>query len=209
MELIKLSAQTRQASGKGAARQLRMAGFVPAVIYSSGKQAEMLKVAEADMRKVLRTAVGSVAFLSLSVDDAEPRTAMLQELQMDHLGNKLVHADFYEVRADQVLTLDVPVNIIGTPAGLDEGGILEIIARTVPVAGNPVQVPDEINLDVSAMKVGDTMTFADITLPEGVKPAGDLDMPLAVCALPAKPAVEGEEEGAEGEEAEDSGEEKE
>jgi large subunit ribosomal protein L25 len=214
MQQIPLAVARRAETGKGAARRLREEGMIPAIIYGTQEKAESLAVAVADLQKVLSQVAGSVAFLELKVEcDSTPRMAMLQELQMDQVGRKFHHVDFLEIRPDKKLSLEVYLDMVGDPAGMADGGILNQAAYTIMVNGLVADIPDSISVDVSRLDVGDSMMASEVTLPNGVEAAWEEDFAVASCIRPAAvllPEDEEElEEGAEGEEGEEGAEGKE
>ncbi|RJX34375.1 MAG: 50S ribosomal protein L25 [Desulfarculus sp.] len=208
MEQIPLAVARRESAGKEAAKKMRVAGSVPAVLYSGGQDSQKLSVAMADLEKVLRGVTGGTAFLSLAINDEPPRMAVIKELQYDYLGKKVLHADFYEVSADQELTMDIPLALKGEPSGLSGGAMLSQSAYTVAVVGKVADIPDELSIDVSAMQVGDALHARDIALPGGVRLASEENFQIVslhevvlTVEAPAEAAeaAEGEEAGAEGE----------
>ncbi len=211
MEQIPLTATRRQGSGKSLARKLRAAGSIPAVIYGTGREAESLAIALGDMEKLMRQVSGQTAFLSLHIDDEEPRMAVVRDIQTDYLGQKPLHVDFYEVKADQQLTLDVSIELTGIPKGSEEGGLLDVQNRTISIQGTVTSIPESIELDVSDLDVGDTIHASDLELPEDVSLAIDGSAVIVSCYIPAvtveeEPEEELEEgEVPEGEEAQESG----
>lgn len=203
MEQIPLSVTRRQGAGKSLARKLRAAGSIPAIIYGSGREAESLSIALGDLEKLLRQVSGQTAFLSLLIDDEKPRMAVIREIQTDYLGKQPLHVDFYEVKADQELTLDVTIEFIGTPKGSEEGGLLDVQNHTVSVQGTVTSIPESLQLDVSELGIGDTIHASELELPQGVSLAIDEGVVIASCYIPAVSAEEvSEEELEEGEEAE-------
>jgi len=197
MEQIPLAAARREGTKKGAASQLRRSGRVPAVIYGAGHQAENLSVAIADLEKVLRQVTGENAFLSLKVQDETPRMAVLKELQGDHLGKNILHVDFYEVRADQKLVLDVPVEIQGEAKGVNLGGVLNVATYTLSLEGLAKDIPDTIVIDISDLQINESIHSQDLKLPAGVSLASEENIVVVSCTPPAaevKEAAEGEEE---------------
>ena len=205
MEQIPLAASRRESTGKGAAKQMRAEGRVPAVLYSGGQEAAKLIIDQAEMERVLRTASGGTAFLSLIIEDDSPRMAVIKDLQFDYLGKNVLHADFYEVRADQELTIDVSIELVGEPKGMTAGTLLSQAAYTAPITGTVANIPDSLTLDVSGLDIGDALYAEDLDLPEGVKLQSEenflvVSLSEAMLALEEE-EEEGEEELAEGEEA--------
>ncbi len=201
MEQIPLTASARDGKGKGAARKLRDQGRVPAVIYSAGHQAEGLSVAVKDLEKVLRQVTGDTAFLSLSIDDGQPRMAVLRELQSDYMGRKVLHVDFQEVKADQQLTLEIPLEFVGEPKGLNLGGVLTAAAHSIRVTGLVKDIPDSLSVDVSGLGLGEGIHLADLKLPAGVTAVFEENDLVVQCAEPTAPSEGGGAEAAEGAEA--------
>jgi len=205
MQQIPLTATRRADTGKGVARKLRVQGQVPAVIYGAGQIPLSLSVALADLEKVLRQVSGSTAFLSLDISGDKQRTAVLQHLQKDYLGRRIMHVDFYEVRTDQELTLEVSLHFTGEAKGVtQEGGILSIGEHTIELKGRVMDIPDSITVDVSGLSIGDSIYAKDLPLPAGVKVA-DKNVLVAACIPPQAEAVAAPAEAApEGEESESS-----
>ncbi|MEW5911957.1 MAG: 50S ribosomal protein L25 [Thermodesulfobacteriota bacterium] len=215
MEQIPLAVIRRESSGKEAAKKMRFAGSIPAVLYSGGQESQKLTVAMNDLEKVLRGVTGGTAFLSLAINDEPPRMAVIKQLQYDYLGKRVLHADFYEVSADQELTMDIPLSLLGEPKGMGGGAMLSQSAYTVAVVGKVADIPDELTIDVSSMEVDDALHAQDIALPAGVRLASEENFQIvslheAVLAVEAPAAeaeaAEGEEAAAEG--AAEGGEEK-
>jgi len=198
MEQIPLAAVHRAGSGKSVTRKLRAVGQIPAVIYSAGHPAENLTVAMTDLEKVLRRVTGDTAFLSLKIDDGDPRMAVMRELQNDYMGRKVLHVDFYEVKADQKITLDVPLEFTGTAKGVNLGGVLTAAMHSVRLRGRMADLPDSIGVDVSDLGLGDGIQLSELPLPAGVEAVFDSNDVVVHCVEPME-AKEGAGEAAEAE----------
>ena len=157
MEQIPLTATRRESTGKGPAKQMRVQGKVPAVFYAGGQEAAKLTIEQAEIERLLRGTSGGNAFLSLTIEGEAPRMAVIKDLQFDYLGKSILHADFYEVRADQELTLEVSIELTGEPKGMTSGALLSQAAYTASVTGLVADIPDSITLDISAMEIGDAL----------------------------------------------------
>lgn len=204
MEQIPLTATRRESTGKGPAKQMRAQGKVPAIFYAGGQEAAKLTIEQTEIDRVLRGSSGGNAFLSLIIEGEAPRMAVIKELQFDYLGKSIQHADLYEVRADQELTLEVSIELTGEPKGMTPGALLSQSAYSASVVGLVANIPDSIILDISGMEMGDALYATDLSLPEGVKFAGDdtfmvVSLSEAILATEDEEAGEGEED-AEGEE---------
>ena len=201
-DMSTLSAQKREKSGKGPARQLRMKGLIPAVCYGPHDKPLHFAVDPEAVKKALATPRKFNTVINLDVE-GQKRVVLFKDFERDPLDGRMLHADFLEVRMDQEVLVNVPVVLIGKAAGVTEGGILQQVARTLPVLSKPGAIPEKIEVDVSAMKVNDSIHVSDIKAPEGVKFKARADQTIAVVAVPekeeeVKPAVVAVVPGAEG-----------
>ncbi len=214
-----LAARERQESGKGAARKLRQQGRIPAIFYGPGSKPMKLAVEYIDFERIITGTSGENVIIALEIEAQEGnqnRTVMLKELQSDPVQERYLHADFYEISMDKEITVNVAIQLSGTPVGVTNGGILENVKRELSVSCLPDKLTSAIDVDISGMDIGDAIHIEDIQLPEGMRALEDGRLTVAVIAAPAveKEEVEGEageaEEGAaelEGTSAEESGEE--
>jgi large subunit ribosomal protein L25 len=199
METRELNVSIRKEAGKGPSRRLRAGGRVPAVFYGSGSDPISISVNNDDLLDFLKERKESV-FIKLMIEDGGSRTeklAMIKELQTSPVAKSLYHVDFYEVRMDHKIALDVPIHIIGVPAGVDLGGELHQLKREVNISGLPSAMPEFVEVDVSGLGIGDTVMVGDIKLPEGVEA---LDAPDIAVATVSATRVIAEEAPAEEEE---------
>lgn len=163
---IQLSAERRSATGKGAARQLRLHGRIPAVIYGHGREPEALTLAEADFDRALASGAHETTIFDLSVDGANV-TALVREVQRHPFRAKVLHVDFLEIHAGQMLTLAVPIKLVGTPDGVrNQGGVLDQVMREIEIRVLPKDIPDHIEVDVTALRVHDSIHVSDLNIPE-------------------------------------------
>jgi len=201
MEQITLAARIRTEQGKGAARKIRRDNRIPAIFYGPKQEPVMLAVDESDLRDILRHTAGENAILGLQIESdkgSETRTVMLKELQTDPILDTVFHADFYEISMDQVLTIDIPIHLVNTPAGVvNEGGILQQVKREVSVSGLPGKLVDFLEADVSELEIGDSLHLSAIEVPEGITFNEEETLTIAVVAAPTvveEPEEEVEEE---------------
>jgi large subunit ribosomal protein L25 len=201
METMALMAHVRPESGKGPARRLRAAGMVPAVFYGSGAEAIPLSVNCRELLKLLKEREESL-FVKVKIEDGGKKgehLSMIKEIQMSPSGRGILHVDFYEIRMDHKLTVDVPIHFIGTPMGVTNGGELLYLKRELKISGLPSALPESVQVDISGLDIGDSMKVADIQLVKGVEALDAGDIAIASIAAPrAVEAVEvpaGEGEG--------------
>ncbi|MFN2436040.1 MAG: 50S ribosomal protein L25 [Desulfotignum sp.] len=193
MDLIKLNATQRAIRGKGAARRIRREKMIPAVVYGPKMTALPVSLDTSEFDKIIRDQGVSGLFLNLKIqgDDPQTKVVMLKELQMDPFGIEYLHADFQQIDMDTQLTVSVPIEIVGTSIGVkDGGGMLQIIRRELEVICKPADTPDKIEIDVTALDIGDAVHVEDIDLGEAVQIPHEVNFTM----LTVVPPDMGEEE---------------
>ncbi len=204
MEAIELGASIRTESGKGPARRLRQKEQIPAVFYGRGQDATLLAVNAADLMKIVKAKKKNI-FIKLHIEGEKRKEhlSLLKELQVEPVSRRFTHADFYEIRMDHKLTLDIPLRFVGDPIGVLNGGELQHLKRDLKVTCLPGDLPDFIDLDVSGLDIGHSIKVQDIAVPEGVTVLDPGDVGVAMVAIvkvsvPQAAEAEGAAEPAEG-----------
>lgn len=171
MQFRELSVQPRTALGKGPIGRLRRGGLVPAILYGGGHAPLTLAVSPAEVSRALHAHAGGGVLVNLRVaGETEPRPAVVRDLQFDPVRETLLHVDLQAVRMDEEITVEVPIRVVGEAAGVKEqSGILALLMRQIEVTCLPSLIPERIDIDVSALRIHDVLTVADLTLPEGVR----------------------------------------
>jgi|SRR5690242_339526 len=163
-QTVSLSATTRQATGKGGARQSRFRGRVPAVIYGHGRDAQPLELEAKALEKALHGIEPASTIIELSVDGKTAKT-LIREIQRHPIRPDIIHVDFYEIHASEKVKLKVPVHLMGNPDGVrNAGGVLDQVTREVEIEVMPEHIPDRVELDVTALKIGDSLHVRDLTI---------------------------------------------
>src|SRR5882672_5089428 len=163
-QTVSLSATTREKTGKGAARQARFQKQVPAVIYGHGRATQPLMVDALALEKALMGIEPEATLIDLTVDGKKSR-ALIREIQRHPIRPDIIHVDFYEIKADEKITLKVPVHLVGTPDGVrNAGGVLDQVTREVEIEVLPEHIPDRVELEVTALKIGDSLHVRDLTI---------------------------------------------
>ena len=212
---VDLTAAARKDFGKGASRRLRRDGRTPAILYGPKAETMALSVETDSFTKSLRKIHDQNAIINLDIADSGSkikRHVMVKEIQKDPVQDNLVHADFLEISLDRPLTMPVLIKYIGTPKGVDLGGILQISARTVHIKGMPLDLPDYIEADVTFLDLeGTSLTCSQLNIPGNVSMAEDPDMTCARVVWPSasvdKSMIDEEkpaEEAAEGKDGEET-----
>jgi large subunit ribosomal protein L25 len=205
-ERVKLQVKERESRGSADARRLRREGFIPGVLYGSGKQPHAICIPERELRRVLTGAGGLHAILDVVLEGQKTTHAsILKDYQQDPIRGHISHVDLQEVRLDQPIQASVTVQLIGEPVGTKEGGVLSQVQREINVEALPMEIPEHIDLDVSAMAIGDSLRVADLAPIDGVTYLDDPEETvLATVGMPTRveepeEALEEGEELAEGE----------
>ncbi len=197
MKQVPFTVEVRKKTGKEISKKLRKQGFIPAILYGPQVEPLPLTVKLNELKKVLYKHRGEQVIFNLTiVDDGESsqRMAIIKELQYHPVSDEIIHADFYEIRMDRPVEVDVPVEVVGKAKGVEKGGILEVLMKEITVSCLPTHIPDSIKIDVSDLDIGDTLHIRDLTPPEGVKFAEDPDEPVVtVIEVEEEGEVEGEE----------------
>jgi len=188
METIELKAEPREASGKVAARAMRRAGRIPAVLYGPKREPLALAVDQKDFVSRIASVEGShLVRWDASVPGVGGRLALVKDIQHHPVTGAVLHTDLYEVDENTPIDVKVPLHFMGRAAGVDAGGILQPIIREIEVSCLPTQIPDYIEIDVTQLGIHDAIHVNEIALPAGVTLAYESDEPV-VSVLP--PTVE-------------------
>jgi large subunit ribosomal protein L25 len=186
---LKLKAEKRDESGKGAARKLRAAGRVPAVLYGHGVGPMAVSVDAKDLFHVLHGSAGTNVLVDLQVDGTQ-HLSLPREIQRDHVRGRYLHVDFLAVRRDETVTVSVPVHVVGESPGVKAGGVIEHHLWELQAECLPGDVPDGINADVSKLQVGDSLRVADLIPPRGVSVLTPLEESVVSVVIPQVRVVE-------------------
>lgn len=180
-----MAASVRKNFGKGPMRQLRMAGNTPAVLYGLGREPVALQLETLPLVKQLLKLQRRNAVITLNIEGDSPRHVLIKELQTDPVRDTLIHADFYEIDLDKPREFTVDLVVTGVAKGMDIGGILEIAARKVKVAGNPLDIPDTLTVDIADLAIGDSFLVSNLTMPANVTMISPGEMICATIQAPA------------------------
>jgi large subunit ribosomal protein L25 len=209
MELQPLKAKTRHEKGKNSAHRIRAQGRIPAVLYGGGGDSLMVDLDLKEFTHLVHGRTGEHAIVQLNVeDDPEWDTpAMLKDVQHHPVRGRVLHADFQRIRLDERIRTQVPVVLSGQSAGEREGGVLDQTLREVDVECLALEVPEQFELDVTELTMGDSIHVHAIKAPEGVAILTDPDRTIASVHAP-RMVIEAEpEEEAEAGEVPEIGEE--
>ncbi len=187
MERPVLTAEIREGIGKERAKKLRSKGLIPAIFYGPRSETVPLVIDSKELTKALQTEAGENVLIDLDIRKggrADRKVVMLKDIQIDPLQRVTLHTDFYEVTMDEMVTVEVPVHLVGKPEGTKVGGILEQVRRVIQVQCLPGDIPKSIDIDVSALKIGDSIHVQDITT-EKAKIISETNFTIATVVPPA------------------------
>ncbi len=196
----KLTVAPRELFGSRATRRLRREGFVPGVVYGHGGEARPFQVPARELRHILSE---GHTLLDLELDGSKAVPVVIKEQQHHPVRGDVLHVDCLEVRLDEEIQAEVPIELEGTDQapGVREGGVLEHVTREVTVEALPTEIPERITVDVSEMEINDTINLDSVTMPSGVKLMAEEPEEITIATL-SPPRVEEEPEPEVEEEAE-------
>jgi len=187
MERITLNVEKREETGKGAARSLRRAEMIPAVVYRGGGSFP-IKVPKKEMTQFINTTSGEQVMVNLLFKDGENKLALMKEFQIDPTKRELLHADFFEVSLTEKLRVSVHVTTVGESIGVKrDKGILQNLLREIEIECLPDKIPGHVKIDISNLEIGQSFHVGDLQIGEGIKVLTD---PGEVIANVIAPLVE-------------------
>jgi len=177
---------TREETGKNVNRRIRSRGDIPAVLYGAERDTVPIVVERRTMQEVFRQGASeNTIFLLKRAESDQQRHARIREMQIDPVTREIQHIDFQRVLMDQMIRVFVPIETVGTPTGVkDEGGVLDNVTREVEVECLPGNIPEQIEVDVTALAIGDNLTADSLTLPKGVELLEDLERVIVSVSYP-------------------------
>jgi len=202
MEQIILEAQKRTDFGTARANRLRKHAFIPAVVYGEGKGSLNIQVALKDFMNLLAGHAGESFVFTLRVKDGkthEDKSVLIKEIQYHPVRDSVIHVDFNEISLTKTIKVKVPVAAKGEAVGVkQDGGMLEHILWELEIECLPTKIPKAIEVDVSNLKIGDSVQIKNLSIPEGVKVLHDQEASVLAVVHPKEEAIPTAEEVAAG-----------
>jgi large subunit ribosomal protein L25 len=202
MEEIFLEAGPRQDVGRAGVKGLRKEGFVPAVVYCEGRESFPIQVSSSALLRLIHQYRIESAVINLTIKDDKKKKArpcLIKEIQYDPVHGDIIHVDFNEISMTKLIKVNVPLVAKGEPVGVkQEGGSLEHILWEIEIECLPTDLPKEIEVDVSQLKLGDSIHVKDLSRPANIKVLNDPEAVVLSVKAPMKEEVpvaplEGEE----------------
>ena len=193
MSEVILRAETGRATGTRPSRRLRRQGMVPATLYGHGVEVVSIAVDARELRNVLATDAGINAVIRLGLGE-EVHTSLARQLQRHPTRGDIIHLDFVRIALTDRVDAVVLIELTGDPIGvLADGGIIETVSNTVNVHTLVTSIPESIQVDISGLRVGDSVRVSDLAAFDGLEYLDDPDQPIVIISLPAAALVEAEE----------------
>jgi large subunit ribosomal protein L25 len=192
-DTLNLPAETRERAGKGASRELRRSGRVPAVVYGGNEEPLSIHVEEKELRRQLGTGHFFNSIVEVEVGGKKVRT-LPKDVAFHPVSDRPLHADFLRVSKDAKVHVNVPVVFINeeNSPGLKKGGVLNIVHHSLDLVVEADKIPDEITIDVTGLDVGDSIHINSIKLPAGATD-GSHEADLTIATIVAPSALKSEE----------------
>ncbi len=183
--VLAVKAEQRSGSGTSVARRLRRSGAVPAVVYGDGKPGLSIQLDRHQFVKTMGAHLDEHPILDLEVTGVAPKKVLLQAVQYHPITGAVIHVDFHEVSMTKKLRVEMPIRLVGEPTGVSQqGGVLEHILRVVMIECLPGDILEHIDVDVSALSIGQNLNVGSIKL-DPAKYRVVTDATLAVAAVKA------------------------
>ncbi len=165
MKAVKIVAEPRETKGTGPVGRLRRQGVIPAVVYGSGKSAQMIQMNAHDFELALKGHASEHMVMDLEVGQGKALKVLLKEVQHHPVSGKILHADFNEISMTKKLRVEIPIRLAGEPVGVtQQGGVLEHVLRTIEVECLPTDIIEQVSLDVSGLHIGESLLIGHVQM---------------------------------------------
>ena len=185
MKKYQLTVTSREGTGRSASRRLRKAEKIPAILYGKHTKPENLAISAPEFIKLLKEIRGRAALIELKRDAGVAALSFLQEIQRDPITDKYLHLDLQEVKENEKMIINVTIHVVGEAYGVKtEGGILETASHRLRIRCMPKDLPDFIEVNVTELKVGETIHVSELKPIPGVEYLDDKNQTVVLCVEP-------------------------
>lgn len=182
MKQIKLNVQGREKTGRAPARQMRASGQVPAVVYGRHNPPVSISLGKPEVFRLIKETAGAAALVELSQEGKAPTLSVVQEVQRDPITDQIIHIDFHEVSAKEEMETHVKVHLVGEAFGVkNQNGLLDFVSHQVDIRCLPKDLPEFAEVDISGLKVGESIHVRELPQIPGVTYLADPDHVIASC----------------------------
>lgn len=182
-------AEARSPNSKGAARKLRAAGRLPAVVYGQGQEPLHVSVSTKDFVEG-RQHFGRTHLYHVDVEGGQKIPVLIKDIQVDRFRRDVQHIDFWAVDMSKDVTLRTDLEMVGRPQGVVKGGKFRQLRRNVDLVGRPGTIPNKLVIDITSLDAGESIRLENLDLPEGVKPAAEDNHAVCMVAAPKRGQLE-------------------
>lgn len=198
MDKIELGVNLREEKGGNESRRLRNKEFIPCVVYGNKEKDILISVKEKEIKKILSKGENILVYLKFDAEgipmaktwDGKETPVIIKEVQLHPVSGKLLHLDFYRISLKEKIEVEVPVEIFGESPGIRDGGILEYHLRELKVRCLPTEIPQKIEVDVSSLKIGDSMHISGLKIKSGIEILADKEEVILTVSQPTELKVE-------------------
>ena len=170
MERRELTVELRSKTGKGISRRLRVQGLIPGVVYGKGMEAVPVSVNARELNAAIAGEGGQNNLLTLKGGEGlDGNVVIVADLLRDPLKRKAMHVDLHKINLTEKIKVEVPINLVGTAAGVIAGGLLDFAKHFLEVECLPTQIPEHIDVDVTGLNINHSIHVGDLIIPAGVK----------------------------------------
>ena len=184
MEAEQLSVKKRSLEGSSSARRMRGAGRLPGVIYGTGSEPAAIEVETHAVEQVLHHHQSEMILIDIDLEGEGKVSVLLKDVQHHPVTGALVHVDLQRVSANETLQVEVPLELVGEPEGVKAGGLLDHVMHGILVECLPADLPETVDVDVSALNIGDSLHVSDVVVGDKVTVITDADAMVASVAAP-------------------------
>jgi large subunit ribosomal protein L25 len=189
MSLV-IKSEKRDVFGKNASHRIRKRGHIPAVLYGEGEPGTALVLDKKDIIAILKSASGENTIFKIALEAAEA-DVMIKDLQIDPTTDELLHADLIKIAMDKAIRVAVPIEIKGEAYGVKtEGGFVDFMTREVEIECLPANIPGSLTVDITELRLHQSLKVADLVAPEGVKLIGEPNTVIVLIQVPHEEKVE-------------------
>lgn len=170
MERRELTVELRSKTGKGISRRLRAQGLIPGIVYGKGMEAVPVSVNSRELNAAIAGEGGHNNLLTLKgAEGLDGNVVIVADLLREPLKRKAMHVDLHKINLTEKIKVEVPINLVGTAAGVIAGGLLDFAKHVLEVECLPTQIPEHIDVDVTELTINHSIHVGDLIIPDGVK----------------------------------------
>ena len=169
MSTVQFNVTKRDSLGKEASKKFRRDGLIPAVVYGKNKENLNINVNHLKLKQIFKSDAGENTIIEMQVEDSDiKKKVLLKEAHLDTLTSNPIHLDFYEINESEIVNVSCPLKFTGKPEGVKNGGVIQTLANEVQVQCLPENIPNNIEIDIAHLEIGETFRVEDLTEVEGV-----------------------------------------